>query len=266
MATYIMDNVSAGCDSQWSDVEGKPIEPPINKYLFIDGFVDGLKVLPSLTLYSGDYEQIVLHQAMVTGILTLSEYKKLELIYARAGHSHLSFVSALLDSWELEHQNIFSRQGVVFGGSGGKLAYDHYLSCYDVSMAIGFAIDNDPYSGHEINWFARYPDRKYLNFVSLDDRVYGELYDHTEKLCLALQSGEIHMSQDYSKYRGSSTSPSKEADDICLDEVVQAEQRRRLKYRQVMGNKAVESFGNQSRITPKKLSEKARQALSQTAK
>ena len=242
MTTYVIDDRSAACDSMWSDANGHECDVPIKKYLYIskDSENSDLEVEPSVTLYSGDYEQIVLHQALTLEIITFSQYERAAENYKNLGAQHLSYASVDFKNWQPSGENCRREHGLLFDGSGSDHALVHYRENYSVHGAVNHAIEHDPRSGHEINhiWIAGQGELGCMHFEQLTDEVYDEVYRRTEELHLALQSGELNIDMSKIKYAGCTTSNRAEADVFSPKDVVKKEKGRvsKIKSSKLLSN------------------------------
>ncbi|MBV7297720.1 hypothetical protein [Enterovibrio paralichthyis] len=246
MTTYIVDDKSAACDSMWSDPDGVRCDVPINKYLYIDQPIDGVDLQPCLILYSGDYEQLVLNQSFKLGMINIDQYTVAVDNYRKLGRGSLSYVSVSLDQWTPDRFNCQSELGVLFDGSGGGMAFTHYRDNYCVKRAVEHAIENDPKSDHEINYFYRALAGSLVceSFAPLDVDMYNEIYKHTEELHQALQSGEMGVGMNKLRYAGCSTSPAVEAQSFSTSHLLDQQ------VKELAKNKKLKQQLLESNVTP----------------
>ncbi|EGQ7777255.1 TPA: hypothetical protein ACHCBX_001702 [Vibrio parahaemolyticus] len=229
MTTYIVDDKSAACDSMWSYSDGtKCTDVPIQKYLFIDEPIEDVALEPSLVVYSGDYEQLVLHQAFLLEMLTLDQYQVAVNNYKKLGRSALSYVIINLAEWNVDPFNTRQDLGLLFEGSGGKHAFSHYRDNYCVKLAVGHAIERDPKSDHDVNYLYRAlsGELQLEHFAPLNVDMYNKIYEHTLDLHMAIQSQEMGVDMSQLKFAGCSTAPSVEAQDFCTDQLIENESKR----------------------------------------
>ncbi|EGQ8077039.1 hypothetical protein G5G45_001367 [Vibrio vulnificus] len=229
MTTYIVDDKSAACDSMWSYSNGeKCTDVPIHKYLYIDVPIEDVDIEPSLVVYSGDYEQLVLHQAFLLEMLTLDQYQVAVHNYQKLGRSALSYVIITLSDWDVDPFNTKQDLGLLFEGSGGNHAFTHYRDNYCVKKAVVHAITQDPKSDHHVNYLYRTLSGQLQleHFAPLNDDMYNEIYEHTVALNMAIQTQEMGVNMSELKFAGCSTAPSVEAQDFSTNQLIENEAKR----------------------------------------
>lgn len=231
MTTLIVDDKSAACDSMWSDANDLRIQVPLNKYLFVptlEPFENEQKEwigAPKLLLYCGTYEQILLHQAFTLKILDENQYVIHSGNWSELGYSSFGYIEILLEDWTpAGYQGINSRQGVLFGGTGGNHAYSTYNDCYNTIIAVEEAIKLDPKSDIPISSYHHTLDGDdyFENLHATGNVIAQNVYSLASELIISLQTGELGGDMSRVRYSGCTTSASPEAPDIDVVMVVRS--------------------------------------------
>lgn len=153
MTTIAADDRQAACDSLWCDQNGNHVDPPdIRKYLYIPEDLDiaGVNGAPSVSLFCGDIEPIVLHQLYLLGLISEStlEYELEGLANKISRPFQFGFFVLSLPQWDVTLQDgVEAEHGLIFGGTGGRLVRDVYRTHFDLVEAANEAILNDESSG-----------------------------------------------------------------------------------------------------------------------
>lgn len=153
MTTIAADDGLAACDSLWCDQNGNHVDPPdIRKYLYIPENLDiaGVNGAPSVSLFCGDIEPIVLHQLYLLGLISEStlEYELDFLANKISRQFQFGFFVLSLPQWHVDIQDgVEAEYSLVFGGTGGHLVRDAYRAHFDLVEAVNEAILNDQSSG-----------------------------------------------------------------------------------------------------------------------
>lgn len=193
MTTVIVSDTGAACDSLWTFDDGVHTVSDINKYLFVSGYViAGYNPDPFIVFYSGTYNQIVLHQALMLDLIDYEGYMSIAKWLSSKGENRLQYIKIDINDWRADTYNSDGKNGVHYAGSGGQLAADHYPNCYDLKLCVEFAITKDKFSGPEVSLFNKEGARQ-DNIFEVSGHMYDTLYNKTNGLMQDYR-GDIDMS------------------------------------------------------------------------
>lgn len=264
MTTFLVDDTSGACDSLWTDQFGVPSEVDLDKYLFIEdlsAFDDGTQErigYERVIFYSGSYEQIVLHQAFVTGILGEDQYSIQAQNAVNLGRKDLAYVDIALQDWTPNAIGCDHKHALISGGTGGNIAVHAYIEgLYNTKLAVEEACKIDLKSEKPVSYFHFNQAGNHTsdNFNKVGGEDINNIYSKAEELILSMQSGERGGLMDKVKYSGYTTAPSPEAPPINISQVIEHHhlaKERHKKRKKVM--KVKEQDDNQEKIVVKQLS------------
>nr|WP_321239444.1 hypothetical protein [uncultured Tolumonas sp.] len=260
MTTYIIDNESAGCDSMWSYSDGSRCSTlTLNKYLYVNSLLEDIEIQPCLILYSGAYEQLVLHQAFRLEQIELVHYQELVDSFKRLGRDSFSFVEISLPNWSIRSSyNETSNAGLLYSGTGGPHAFEHYSthSNYSIYDAIDYAIQNDPYSDYEINHMEKSLvglPINVQNFVEVDDLIYNNIYDHLTEIMKQLTPNGGSNTMKNNSFAGCTTTLGPEAPSISTPTLIEIERNRKSVISSGTGSNGAACMLNKKQIKKKKI-------------
>ncbi|MDW6016750.1 hypothetical protein SBW85_03075 [Vibrio plantisponsor] len=259
MTTFLVSDSSGTCDSMWSNTNGLEVDVPLNKYLFIpnlDIFDEETQQTigaERIIFYSGVYDQILLHQALILGMLDKEQYEVQAENCASLGFDSLSFVDVTIHEWTPIPTKCIHDQGLIAGGTGAYHAIHAYVdSMYNTKLAVIEACKIDPYSSEPVSVFNHTLDGDHTveNLSDIGNAEYDEIYSQVEKLILSMQTGERGGLMDKVRYSGCTTSPNAEAPPVDVKEVIEKYKKNGVKVR-VRGKKP--TFSNDAELNKEKI-------------
>ncbi|HHX8579325.1 TPA: hypothetical protein ACVO3K_002463 [Vibrio diabolicus] len=259
MTTYLVNDSSGTCDSMWSNGNGLQVDAPLNKYLFIPSLdifdEDTQRVIGTerVVFYSGVYDQILLHQALVLGMLDNEQYVVQAKNCAALGFDALSFVDITINEWTPAAENCIHEHGLIAGGTGGYHAIRAYVDgLYNTKLAVIEACKIDPSSSEPVSVFNHTLDGEHTveNLSDIGNTEYDAIYSQVEELILSMQTGERGGLMDKVTYSGYTTSPNAEAPPVDVNQVVEKHKKNGAKI-WIRGKKP--KFSNESGLNKEKI-------------